>query len=1013
MRYSAGSKLFVNCSSSALAAIFIASLVQARDSSTTTVSYWVGPAVGNWMTASNWSPVGVPSNSGKNLFDVVIDPEPGIPSTVTLTGGVQVQLMWVTAGDTLQLSNASLLALAGAHTTIDGALNMQSVGNGTTLRIDGDVLVGGSGVLGASNNLANYVHGSDGASRLTVANTLTILGSMQLGYNQMKLTNHGLIETNSNQGMYVDLTDAGPNYNDGTMRASNGASMTIFTAGLDNTEGLIEAAVGSFVKLSGSTITGGTLRDADGDGAGAVQNVGTAVLVDTTIEGAFSCQNATTTYLNTGINLQGPMRMNSVGNGTSVIIQTSPLVLGGPGGIVGSNTLANIVHGASSDHRLVVPPEGQILGSMQLGYNQMKLTNHGLIETNSNQGMYVDLTDAGPNYNDGTMRASNGASMTIFTAGLDNTDGLIEAAAGSFVKLSGSTITGGTLRDADGDGAGAVQNVGTAVLVDTTIEGAFSCQNATTTYLYTGINLQGPMRMNSVGNGTNVIIQTSPLVLGGPGGIVGSNTLANIVHGASSDHRLVVPPEGQILGSMQLGYNQMKLTNHGLIETNSNQGMYVDLTDAGPNFNDGTMRASSGASMTIYAAGIDNTDGLIEAAAGSFVKLSGSTITGGTLRDADGDGAGAVQNVGTAVLVDTTIEGAFSCQNATTTYLYTGINLQGPMRMNSVGNGTNLVVQTSPFVLSGPSGVVCSNTLANFITGVHADNLIVIGQDSVLSGSCQFGLNTVGLRNEGSLLVNSSAGMYVDPADVLGFTNAGFVSVSGGQLSLYAGAFVNEGQVVVEAGRLLWRQGEYLQTSGSTTVKGTLQSTSQVNLMGGSLGGTGVVNAIVSNNGGTVAPGASAGTLTLAQGYTQAAAGNMAIEIGGAAPGTEHDRLAVTGNAALSGTLTLSRIGGFVPTNGQSFVILTCTGTRTGTFDTIASCDPVNVTYGTQSVTVEYVGSFEKVGDLNHDGLVNGADLGILLGSWGNCAEACCQGDLNGDSVVNGADLGILLGDWS
>ncbi|MCA9286603.1 MAG: FG-GAP repeat protein, partial [Phycisphaerales bacterium] len=44
-------------------------------------------------------------------------------------------------------------------------------------------------------------------------------------------------------------------------------------------------------------------------------------------------------------------------------------------------------------------------------------------------------------------------------------------------------------------------------------------------------------------------------------------------------------------------------------------------------------------------------------------------------------------------------------------------------------------------------------------------------------------------------------------------------------------------------------------------------------------------------------------------------------------------------------------------------------------------------------------------GDLNNDGTVNGADLGVLLGQWGGNGSA----DLNDDGVVNGADLGLLL----
>jgi hypothetical protein len=50
-------------------------------------------------------------------------------------------------------------------------------------------------------------------------------------------------------------------------------------------------------------------------------------------------------------------------------------------------------------------------------------------------------------------------------------------------------------------------------------------------------------------------------------------------------------------------------------------------------------------------------------------------------------------------------------------------------------------------------------------------------------------------------------------------------------------------------------------------------------------------------------------------------------------------------------------------------------------------------------------------GDLNGDGVVDGADLGILLGSWGPCKGGCVA-DLTGDGQVNGADLGVLLANW-
>jgi hypothetical protein len=58
------------------------------------------------------------------------------------------------------------------------------------------------------------------------------------------------------------------------------------------------------------------------------------------------------------------------------------------------------------------------------------------------------------------------------------------------------------------------------------------------------------------------------------------------------------------------------------------------------------------------------------------------------------------------------------------------------------------------------------------------------------------------------------------------------------------------------------------------------------------------------------------------------------------------------------------------------------------------------------------------VGDLNGDGLVNGADLGLMLGAAGPCpgpipGVGTCPADLNGDGAVNGADVGLLLGNWT
>jgi len=50
-------------------------------------------------------------------------------------------------------------------------------------------------------------------------------------------------------------------------------------------------------------------------------------------------------------------------------------------------------------------------------------------------------------------------------------------------------------------------------------------------------------------------------------------------------------------------------------------------------------------------------------------------------------------------------------------------------------------------------------------------------------------------------------------------------------------------------------------------------------------------------------------------------------------------------------------------------------------------------------------------GDLNDDGIVNGADISIMLGFWGLNGKPV-DADINGDGLVDGADLAMLLSSW-
>ncbi len=55
------------------------------------------------------------------------------------------------------------------------------------------------------------------------------------------------------------------------------------------------------------------------------------------------------------------------------------------------------------------------------------------------------------------------------------------------------------------------------------------------------------------------------------------------------------------------------------------------------------------------------------------------------------------------------------------------------------------------------------------------------------------------------------------------------------------------------------------------------------------------------------------------------------------------------------------------------------------------------------------VQSLVLIGDIDVSGVVDGADLGLMLAAWGTDDQAA---DLNGDGIVGGADLGLLLSTW-
>lgn len=224
---------------------------------------------------------------------------------------------------------------------------------------------------------------------------------------------------------------------------------------------------------------------------------------------------------------------------------------------------------------------------------------------------------------------------------------------------------------------------------------------------------------------------------------------------------------------------------------------------------------------------------------------------------------------------------------------------------------------------------------------------------SLSNGAVLTNLAGATFDGQGGAGISAGAG---GPAPVL--RNAGaFRASAGAGFAFFSVPFQNTGTVEVQAGTLDLGGG-YVQTAGTTVLAGgrlASMSGAPVEIRGGTLAGSGTIDAAVLNAG-RVAPGLSPGGLTLTRGYTQTADGVLSVELGGLTPGSQHDQLAVSGAAALAGTLEVRLLAPFVPAHGDRFQVLTF-ASPSGTFDAVAGADlgagrSLVAEYGATAVTL-------------------------------------------------------------
>ena len=200
------------------------------------------------------------------------------------------------------------------------------------------------------------------------------------------------------------------------------------------------------------------------------------------------------------------------------------------------------------------------------------------------------------------------------------------------------------------------------------------------------------------------------------------------------------------------------------------------------------------------------------------------------------------------------------------------------------------------------------------------------------TGNLSLGLSSSssGFNSRGDLLVDQHSVSLLDANEaVLGSQTTLGNGATPGTLSAANGLLVDFGNNVSGFGTI--------NTPNLASKVFTLNGSVVGNSPGNPITLTGYVKGVGSltnvNIAGTYSPGFSPAAVTVGS-VSYTGTSTTIVELGGTAPGTQHDQINHVGTAALGGTLDVQFINAFVPAVGNSFTIMTATGGFTGSFAT-------------------------------------------------------------------------------
>ncbi|HNT37983.1 MAG TPA: choice-of-anchor D domain-containing protein [Rubrivivax sp.] len=335
---------------------------------------------------------------------------------------------------TFNVVDNSSLVLQGTVTN-DGALNVNSVGNLTNLRVSGAATLGGSGTTTLSNTTNNRIMGQGAGAQLTIGAGQTIQGAGSFGAGSaLNIVNLGTISANQSTALTVavDAASTVQNQAGGLMQAVGSRTLNLNSAVQNN--GTI-GANGGFVNANagfsgtGTAITTGTgvLK------IGAASTVGT-LINDGSAAGALALGS-------NNLTVSGDYTSANWGSGNGF---NSRANVSGSGQILAGGDAAQVISGAGVTGGNTANAT-LTLGSMRVGANTFTYrignagssgpTLRGAIQTTVNGGNISDARLSGSgvtaaNYNAGAPGGNSGDLAVTFTA----------ASAGTLAPLGGQVL---------------------------------------------------------------------------------------------------------------------------------------------------------------------------------------------------------------------------------------------------------------------------------------------------------------------------------------------------------------------------------------------------------------------------------------------------------------------------------------------------------------------------------------------------------------------------------------------